>query len=322
MNETTQRSPIVATQGDPEGIGPELLLGLAAERVLQPGDRVVADPVVLDRVAAQIDAAWAQTGRRALQPLLVPINGGDEPGASQVLALQRGVDLVLAQPDVALVTAPIDKHACMRAGFSYPGHTEYLAARAGVEDFAMFMVGPTLRVALATIHIPLATVPARLTRAAIVDVGALVVTALRRDFGIARPKVAVLGLNPHAGEGGVLGTEEQTIIGPAVEALAARVGDAAEIAGPLPADGAMAGHSRGQFDAVVAMFHDQGLAAFKVLHFADGINVTLGLPFVRTSPDHGTAKDIAGQGIADRCSMRVAVEQARLLAAARRGAST
>lgn len=305
------------TQGDPEGIGPELLLSLAADGALSPADRVVADPRVLDRVAAVLKTPWAPAGRAALDGRIIEIAPQADAGHSQVAALRRGVDCVLAAPGAALVTAPIDKHACAGAGFGYPGHTEYLAARAKTEDFAMFMVGPRLRVALATIHIALAQVPARLTADGIARVVHLVVHALRRDFAIARPRVAVLGLNPHAGEQGELGTEEQTLIGPAVEALASKYQDVAEIVGPLPADTAFAAHAQGGLDAVVAMFHDQGLGPFKVLHFDDGINVTLGLPFVRTSPDHGTAKDIAGQGIASSSSMRAALVGARRLAATR-----
>ena len=303
-------APLVLSQGDPDGIGPELLLRVAAAGALRPGDRIVASLEVLDRVA-EIGTPWARDGRWAVGAHLEP------SPPSQVAALARAVDLVLAAPGAALVTAPIDKHACLAEGFAYPGHTEYLAARAGVgDDFAMLMAGPILRVALATIHVPLRRVPEVLTSAAIVRAGRLLVAALRRDFSIARPRVAVLGLNPHAGEQGALGHEDQQVVAPAVEALATAHPEAT-IVGPSPADAALPAHGRGELDAVLAMYHDQGLAAFKLLHFADGVNVTLGLPFVRTSPDHGTAKDIAHQGRADPSSMLAAIDLARRLATSR-----
>lgn len=318
-------TPLVVTQGDPEGIGPELLLALAADGELRPQDRVFASPAVLDRVVAQVDRPWARAGRSALVPVLVAAGQDPEPGPSQLDALARAVDWVLTHPGAALVTAPIDKRVCVDAGFAYAGHTEYLAARGDTEDFAMFMVGPTLRVALTTIHVPLSTVAGLVSISAIERVVKLVIGALRRDFSIPRPRLAVLGLNPHAGEEGVLGSEESTVIAPAVAACqrwAREAGIDAQIVGPLPADGAFAAHANGEHDAVVAMYHDQGLAPFKVLHFADGINVTLGLPFVRTSPDHGTAKDIAGQGRADPSSMRAAMTAAREFGAARRRAAS
>jgi len=232
-----------------------------------------------------------------------------------VSALVRGVDLVLADPrGRALLTAPIDKAGCRDEGFAFPGHTEYLAARAQVDDFAMLMVGPILRVVLATIHIPLRQVPLRLDAASIVRAGALLAVALRSHFGRPRPVIGVLGLNPHAGERGMLGDEEITTVAPAVLALnqwAAEHGEPAVFRGPLPADTAFAVHAAGQLDGVVAMYHDQGLAPFKLLHMRDGVNMTLGLPFVRTSPDHGTARDIAGRGVADPASMFAAAALAR-----------
>lgn len=320
MSVTDTTIPLIVTQGDPDGVGPELIVRLAAEGLWGPADRVVADPRVLDRVVQQVDQPWAATGRAALADRIVPIEAMEaaDAGHSQVAALARGVDLVTEHVGAALVTAPIDKHVCMAAGFSYPGHTEYLAARAQTGEFAMLMAGPVLRVALATIHVALVDVPRRLDGGAIVSVGSLLVHALRRDYGIDRPRVAVLGLNPHAGEGGVLGREEIDVIAPAVANLQQRHPEAV-IGGPLPADTALPAHARGDWDGVLAMYHDQGLGPFKLLHFADGVNVTLGLPYVRTSPDHGTAKDIAGQGIADPSSMRAAVQQARKLARARRG---
>ncbi|MBA3547890.1 MAG: 4-hydroxythreonine-4-phosphate dehydrogenase PdxA [Nannocystis sp.] len=315
----------MVTQGDPAGVGPELLLRLAAEDWLRPGDLVVADPDRLRWLAGEL-GDWAARGLAVIEPLLDHslvhgplVHGPQRHG--QVSALVRGVDLVLEDPQGrALVTAPIDKAGCRDEGFAFPGHTEYLAARAGVDDFAMLMVGPRLRVVLATIHIPLREVPLRLDVASIVRAGKLLARALRTHFGRPRPVIGVLGLNPHAGERGLLGDEEITTVAPAVLALnhwaaedaaAAGYGEPAVFRGPLPADTAFAIHADGQLDGVVAMYHDQGLGPFKLLHMRDGVNMTLGLPFIRTSPDHGTARDIAGRGLVDPSSMFAAVALAR-----------
>ena len=310
---------LVVTQGDPAGIGPELLLRLGAADLLHAGDIVVADPAPLRQLAVGL-GDWAVRGLTALEPLL------DHFVASpfgQVSALVRGVDLVLADPGRrALVTAPIDKARCRDEGFEFPGHTEYLAARAGVEDFAMLMVGPRLRVVLATIHLPLREVPGRLTVMAIVRAGRLLAGALRGWIRDRPVVIGVLGLNPHAGERGLLGDEEVTIVEPAVATLtrwAAERDLPVVFRGPLPADTAFPAHAEGRLDGVVAMYHDQGLAPFKLMHMHDGVNMTLGLPFVRTSPDHGTARDIAGRGLADPSSMFAAVALARQTVDARAG---
>ncbi len=307
---------LVVTQGDPAGVGPELLLRLAAADLLRPGDLVVADPDRLRWLAREL-GDWAARGLATIAPLLDP----HSQSHGQVSALVRGVDLVLEDPQGrALVTAPIDKAGCRDEGFAFPGHTEYLAARAQVDDFAMLMVGPRLRVVLATIHIPLREVPLRLDVASIVRAGKLLARALRTHFGCPRPIIGVLGLNPHAGERGLLGDEEITTVAPAVLALnnwaaedAALAGhdEPAVFRGPLPADTAFAIHADGKLDGVVAMYHDQGLGPFKLLHMRDGVNMTLGLPFIRTSPDHGTARDIAGRGLVDPSSMFAAVALAR-----------
>lgn len=307
-----QPRPLIVSQGDPEGVGPQLILRLCAEGGLGPDDVVVADPAVLDEWAARLPQSWAVDGLARLGDQLLETSGAGR-GASQVAALARAVDEVLARPTAALVTAPIDKHACRAAGFAYPGHTEYLAARAGGVDVAMLLAGERLRVALVTIHVALRDVPHQLDVAAVVRAGSLLADGLRRRFGIDRPKIGVLGLNPHAGEGGMLGREEQEVIAPAIELLAAT--EDATFVGPLPADTAFAFAERGRFDAVLAMYHDQGLGPFKLLHFSDGVNLTLGLPFVRTSPDHGTARDIAAAGTADPSSFFAAVKMARELEA-------
>ncbi len=298
-------TPLVITQGDPRGIGLELLLRLADEGVLRPVDRVIADPDALERCAAQLDTPWARRGFASIASL---VEG--RAGLRQTEALALGVDAVLNDARAAPVTAPIDKKACQDEGFAFPGHTEYLAHRAGDCEVAMLMAGPVLRVVLATIHIPLARVPIELDSDAVVRAGRLLARGLRDRFGVAELRLAVLGLNPHAGERGMLGDEETTVIGPAVEQLRARE-PYATFTDPLPADTAFAAHHQGHYDGVVAMYHDQGLGPFKLLHFHDGVNVTLGLPFVRTSPDHGTALDIAGRGLANPASMRAAIALAR-----------
>jgi 4-hydroxythreonine-4-phosphate dehydrogenase len=307
--EPTGDAPLVLTQGDPRGIGPELLLRLAAQGELRDGDVVVGSPSWLERWAQRLPQPWALAGWARIRTCLHAVDEED-PGAAQVQALARGVDLVLGSPGRALVTAPIDKRACHDAGFQFPGHTEYLAHRAGGVEVAMLLVGTRLRVVPVTIHVPLREVAPRLRAAAIVSAGQLLAAALRDRFGLPRPRIAVLGLNPHAGERGLLGDEEQQIIEPAVAALRQACGFA-EVIGPVPADAAFPAHHRGHYDAVLAMYHDQGLGPFKLVHFTDGVNMTLGLPFVRTSPDHGTALDIAGRGIADVSSMQAALRIAR-----------
>lgn len=308
----TQRQ-LVVTQGDPQGIGPELLLRLGDAGLLGAGDRIFADRRVLEQLCDSLGKAWARRGWAAIKPLFA----ADLPcPLTQVQALSRAVDhIVSVDPSqVALVTAPIDKARCNAEGFAFPGHTEYLADRSGVDEVAMLMVGPRLRVVPATIHIPLRAVPEALTPQRIISAGRLLALTLHRDFGIAAPTIGILGVNPHAGERGLLGSEEQSVITPAIEALrvwATGHGAPFTFAGPLPADTAFPQHASGRYDGLVAMYHDQGLGPFKLLHMHDGVNMTLGLPFVRTSPDHGTARDIAGQGIADPSSMFAATSLAR-----------
>ena len=221
-------------------------------------------------------------------------------------AVETGARRCLAGEFAGLVTGPIAKKDLA----PYPGQTELLAHIARTKKFAMMLVGGPLRVALVTIHVPLADVPKLITQKKIVETIELTREACRR-FGIRRPRIGVAGLNPHAGEGGLLGSEERRIIAPAVRR--------AQATGPLPADTLFYKAYRGEFDAVVAMYHDQGLAPLKMIAFDTGVNVTLGLPFVRTSPDHGTARDIAGKGIARPDSMIAAINRAAKLA--RRGRS-
>jgi 4-hydroxythreonine-4-phosphate dehydrogenase len=236
-------------------------------------------------------------------------------GRAAHAAILTGVQLVRDGHASALVTAPICKANLVAAGVNAPGHTELLAELCGGVPVRMMMAGPQLRVVLATTHLAIRDVPGALTTSLIRETLAIADAGLRRHFGIARPRLGVAGLNPHAGESGLFGDEEIRIIGPAVRA-ARRAGIDAR--GPLAADSLFPLAAAGRVDAVVCMYHDQGLAPFKLVHFADGVNVTIGLPFVRTSPDHGTAHDIAGRGAADPSSMAAALRLAASLATTRR----
>lgn len=316
---SSRRAALAVTQGDPRGIGPELILRACAAGKLVPGDRVFARRDVLE-AAGRGGEPWAASGLERATSLLVGPevfgrSSGPRDPTSQVEALEAAVSALDTTTFGGLVTAPIEKLACQRAGFGFPGHTEYLATSSGVDSFAMCLVGPTLRVALVTIHVPLREVADRVSTVGVAAVGRLLGAALQRWFGVASPRVGVLGLNPHAGEGGMLGVEDAEIIAPAVEELS-RWGSGRNIVfeGPLPADTAFPRHQAGDFDGVVAMYHDQGLGPFKLAHFHDGVNLTLGLPYVRTSPDHGTAFDIAGTGLANPSSMFAAIDLARSLA--------
>lgn len=228
----------------------------------------------------------------------------EDGGKYAFLSLEKATqDLASGKIDV-LVTAPISKEAMGKSGFKFPGHTEYLADLAGTNDALMVMVSGNLRVALVTSHIALKDVNTALTKEKILNKIKMFESSLKKDFGIVRPKIAVFGLNPHAGENGKMGTEEQEIIQPAINQAK---GENILAFGPYPADGFFGSTARNQFDGVLAMYHDQGLAAFKALAFEDGVNYTAGLPIVRTSPDHGTAFDIAGQNKASEHSMRSAI---------------
>jgi 4-hydroxythreonine-4-phosphate dehydrogenase len=214
----------------------------------------------------------------------------------------------------AMVTAPIHKAVLAEAGFAYPGHTEFLGALTGARRAVMMLASAKLRVVPLTVHIPLARVPGAIDTNAIVETGEIVLEALARDFGIAAPRLAVAGLNPHAGEDGMLGAEDNAIVAPAVNALVKR---GHRVIGPLSADTLFHDEARRTYDAALTMYHDQGLIPIKTLSFWDGVNVTLGLPIVRTSPDHGTALDIAGTGKADARSMIAAIKMAAEMADAR-----
>lgn len=308
--------PLAISLGDPAGIGPEIVVRALAER---PGADVVVfgDEGVLERAAKIAGVAPVRARIHAATRLgaaeVTPGEPNDASGRAQLAYLTAAVDAALAGEVRGLVTAPISKQWIARAGFAFPGHTEYLAARAGVSEFAMMLAGPRLRVTVATTHVPLADVPRLLTVDGIASTIWLTAEGLARRFGIAAPRVAVAGLNPHAGEAGRFGDEEGRLVKPAIEKARARLaaaGLAAAIDGPLVPDSVFRQAAGGAYDAVVALYHDQGLIPLKLLHFDDGVNLTLGLPFVRTSPDHGTAYDIAGTGRARPQSFLAALDLA------------
>ena len=308
--------PLAVTCGDPAGVGPELAAKIAADG--PPAPFVwIGDPQHLpaktrwQAVQAPKDAASIPQG---VLPVLVQsfpaaaAAGKPDPAnaAGTIAAIETAVRLVQSGAASAVVTAPINKKALkVGAGFAFPGHTEFLAHLAGGCDVVMMLACAELRVVPATIHIPLSEVPEALTSALLRKTIDITRAALVRDFGLKSPRIAVAGLNPHAGEGGTMGTEDRDFIKPLIDAY----GDA-NIFGPLPADTMFHAAARARYDVAVCMYHDQALIPIKTIDFAGGVNVTLGLPFVRTSPDHGTAYDIAGQGLADPTSMRAAMAMA------------
>jgi 4-hydroxythreonine-4-phosphate dehydrogenase len=309
--------PIAISLGDPAGIGPEIVARALAERP-DADVTVFGDVGVLARAAKAAGVASPTPARvRAVTSLrpdeVTPGKPSDASGRAQLAYLTAAVDAALAGEVSALVTAPISKEWIARAGFAFPGHTEYLAARAGVSEFAMMLAGPRLRVTVATTHVPLKDVPRLLTVDGIASTIWLTADGLARRFGIPAPRVAVAGLNPHASEAGRFGDEEARLVTPAIEKARARLAAAglgATIDGPLVPDSVFRQAAGGAYDAVVALYHDQGLIPLKLLHFDDGVNLTLGLPFVRTSPDHGTAYDIAGTGRARAQSFLAAFDLA------------
>jgi 4-hydroxythreonine-4-phosphate dehydrogenase len=314
------RPRIAITTGEPAGIGPEIA-AIAAADALDADLVLIGDEALLATRANAVGAPWPARSTVHHVPLAAAARPGhlDVRNAAYVLAtLDHAIDGALAGRYDAIVTAPVQKSVINDAGVAFTGHTEYLAARAKVPQVVMMLAGDTahgpLRVALATTHLPLAEVPRALTVDGLVQVMQVLVHDLKQHFGIAQPRIAVTGLNPHAGEGGHLGREEIEVIAPAIARLRS-AGHAVD--GPLPADTLFVPSLVRRYDAVLAMFHDQGLPVLKYATFGHGINITLGLPFIRTSVDHGTALDIAGTGRADAGSMRAALALAVQLAARR-----
>jgi 4-hydroxythreonine-4-phosphate dehydrogenase len=293
----TRRVRLAITLGDPRGIGPEvvaaaLAAGTTAE-ITVIGAREQVGSFGADHVVPTGSWRPAEATGRATAV---------EAGLIAGRAVQQAARLALSGEVDGIVTAPVEKHALHLAGFQFPGHTEWLAHLAGDCPVAMMLASDRLRVVLVTTHVAFRDVPLLLTADKIVRTGEVTRAGLQRWFGIAEPRLALCALNPHAGEQGLFGDEEARVLAPAAERLGA--------AGPLPADTVFVRAMRGEFDAVLAPYHDVGMTAIKVASFGSSVNVTLGLPFVRTSPDHGTAMDIAGLGRADASSMIAALHLA------------
>ena len=319
--------PLAVTMGDPCGIGPEICCKLFMQALPRPAF-VVGDVGVLGRTAASLGLDLA------VRAIAAPGEARAEAGALDVLPVtDLAADLPVGRIDAraghaaydyvvaaigqakagtvdAIVTAPLAKEAMKAAGIAYPGHTEILAAETGTQDFAMMLANDELRTVLVSIHVSLAEAIALVRRARVLKTIRLAERACRA-FGIERPRVAIAGLNPHAGENGAMGRQDEEIVRPAVEALIAEGIDAR---GPLPADTMFHPRARATYDAAICMYHDQALIPAKALAFDETVNVTLGLPFIRTSPDHGTAFDIAGRGVARPDSLIAALKMARAMA--------
>jgi len=307
---------LALTLGDPAGIGPEVILKALADPERPAASCVLYGPAaVLDDRARRF--GLETPGELGADVVDIPLEGpvplgrtSAAGGRAAALAVLRAAEDAMAGRVDAIVTAPLNKESLHAAGYQWPGHTEMLAEAAGTPDVAMMFVGGTLRVALLTIHRALRTVPDAVTAGEVRRVVRLVHRELPR-FGSARARIAVCGLNPHAGEGGLFGTEERDVIRPAVDSLR---GEGIDVSGPFPADSLFVRASRGEFDAVIAGYHDQGLIPVKLLAFGHAVNVTIGLPFVRTSVDHGTGFDIVEKGTAEGRSLVEAMKVAVVLA--------
>jgi 4-hydroxythreonine-4-phosphate dehydrogenase len=317
-------TPLAISMGDPAGIGPEVIAKCwdHRQRFRLPPFGVIGDPRALSAVwdgpiavvedPQQVCAVFDS----GLPVIAVPAAEAVLPGHPTVAgahcsldSLELAVGLARSGSASAVVTGPVSKEQLYGIGFSHPGQTEFVAERCGVSsgNVAMMLAGPTLRTVPVTTHISLASVPQHLTTALVESRARATLRGLQRNFGLDQPRLAVAALNPHAGEGGALGREEIEIIGPAIANLAA---EGWRISGPHPADTLFHEAARAQYDAALCMYHDQALVPLKALHFEDGVNITLGLPIVRTSPDHGTAFDIAGQDRADPRAMAAAIVMA------------
>jgi 4-hydroxythreonine-4-phosphate dehydrogenase len=335
MPDGGETASLALTAGDPSGVGPELALAawrLRTDVGIAPF-YLITDPALISARARALGldlaieettpAEAAQVFKRALPVVPLASRFIDSPGspnaenaAGVIEAIDRAVADVFSGAAAALVTSPIAKKPLYDAGFRFPGHTEYLAHLAGQKvgheiTPVMLLAGPELRTVPVTIHIPLALVPGSLTTEMIISTSRITAHDLQTRFGIANPRLAITGLNPHAGEGGAMGDEDETIVRPAVEALR---GEGINAFGPLPADTLFHARARATYDVAICMYHDQALIPAKALAFDEAVNVTLGLPFIRTSPDHGTAFDIAGKGIARPDSLIAALKLARQLA--------
>ena len=334
--ESLARTPLAISLGDPAGVGPEIIAAAwHALKASGPRFFAVGDARTLSAAGAPVKAI-AHPGEvigrfaEALPVLDLPLNEAPTPGRPSAAAaacvirwIEAAVQLALEGAAAGVVTGPIAKASLYEAGFAYPGHTEFIGELTSAEPMAgargpvMMLAAGDLRAALVTVHEPLANVPALITEDRIVSTGTVLAEALARDFGIAAPRIAVAGLNPHAGEGGALGREDADVVAPAVAALKAKGIDAR---GPLSADTMFHAAARATYDAALCLYHDQALIPVKMLDFWGGVNLTLGLPIVRTSPDHGTAFDIAGKGVARADSLIAAIRLAAEIAQRRQAA--
>ncbi len=327
----TSAPAVAISAGDVRGIGPEVLLkALASEQFTGKLRPLVTGPVAALRMqAVELWPAgdYPPLVRQALESALDITLDSELPAkidtakklrealaGNQALAgrwagraVERAVELIAAGSALSLVTAPLDKHALNLGGYSFPGHTEMLSHLAGGVEVSMMLAGGALRVVPATTHVPLSRVPSLISVELISGQCRVIDSGLRSVFGITNPRIAVCGLNPHLGDSGVAGDEDQRIVAPAVQSARAQ---GIDVSGPFPADTVFVRAARGEFDAVLAMYHDQAMVAIKMHSFGGGVNITLGLPYVRTSPDHGTALDIAGRHLADQGSMSEAISLA------------
>lgn len=319
--------PVAVTMGDPTGIGPEIIVKTFADREFSTPAVVVGDITILARASEllgcplgirQIDRPCdAQPSRDSVDVIAASKLPADLPfgridpraGEAAYKYVETAVRLALSSEVRAIATAPLNKESLKSAGYHFPGHTEILAHLTNTTDYAMMLFNDELRVILVTIHLPLRRAIDGLSVAAELRTIRLAAQAARQS-GIRQPRVAVAGLNPHAGEGGLFGSEELEIITPAIEAAR---DEGIDVSGPWPGDTVFMQARRGRFDIVVAQYHDQGLIPVKYLGVERGVNVTIGLPFIRTSVDHGTAFDIAGSGKADHESLKIAIEQAAMM---------
>ena len=321
--------PIVGiTMGDPVGIGPEIILKVLCGKtlyeecrpvvfgdikILERAKKIVKSSLKIETVSSP-DAGQYTCGHidvinlSKLEPDQITFGKPDaKTGAAMAGYIEAAIDMAISGKIDAIATCPINKQAMHMGGSKFGGHTELLAERTKTRDYAMMLTGNRLSVVLVTIHVPLKDVPLLISKEKIIKTIKITEKGLRKRFGLKKPKIGVAGLNPHAGEEGMFGSEEEKIIAPAVNDLRK---EGIEVSGPFPPDTIFYKAVKGEFDAVVCMYHDQGLIPFKMIHFADGVNTTLGLPIIRTSVDHGTAYDIAGTGNADTGSLVAAIKLA------------
>lgn len=341
MTGVRSSGPLIVSMGDPAGIGPEIIaqgwnvLRQERQSVLKPGPLpfvVLGDAATLSRQGYPVEAVYGpqdafQVFNRAIPIIDLPapspvVTGRPDPVNAGAVAdwIERAVDIILSGEGSGLVTAPIAKAPMYAAGFRFPGHTEFIAELtadmpySGMRGPVMMLTAQNLRACLVTIHVPVDQLAELITAERVLRVARVVNDAMKRDFGIAKPRLAMAALNPHAGEGGSIGLQEIETLGPAAAQLR---GEGIDISDPLPADTLFHDEARARFDAHICLYHDQALIPVKTLDFWGGVNATLGLPIVRTSPDHGTGFDIAGKGIARADSFIAAVKLASEMAAKR-----